>query len=124
MEEKPIYTDGDGNYFSGDTDNEKKSTNNSINSSYVTYYNAVKNSYDVVDMGSIISGDKKEIVTENDKIYTSNYLMRFYMKESTYHKVKNNINVVYLLLIVLFSVFVALILWFKNAKDLKVKGER
>ena len=124
LEEKPIYTDGDGNYFSGDTDNEKKSTNNSINSSYVTYYNAVKNSYDVVDMGSIISGDKKEIVTENDKIYTSNYLMRFYMKESTYHKVKNNINVVYLLLIVLFSVFVALILWFKNAKDLKVKGER
>ena len=124
LEEKPIYVDGDGNYFFGDTDNEKKSTNNFINSSYVTYYNAVKNSYDVVDMGSIISGDKKEIVTENDKIYTSNYLMRFYMKESTYHKVKNNINIVYLLLIVLFSVFVALILWFKNAKDLKVKGER
>lgn len=123
LEEKPLYSDGEGNYFSGDVDNNQKTTT-SLGSQYVTYYNAIKNSYDVVDMGNVISGREDEVISENDKIYTSSNLMRFYMKESTYQKVKKNINIVYLLLLILFGVFIALFLWFKNAKDLKSERKK
>ncbi len=122
LEETPLYGDGDGNYFTGDSNDTSKTNSYQLATKYATYYNAVKNSYDVVDIGEVVLGDQKEAVTENDKIYTSNDLMRFYMQETSYQKVKSNINIVYLLLIVLFSVLIALFLWFKNAKDLKIEG--
>ena len=119
LEDKPISDDGKGNYVFGDSTNDKKSEKYQLKSNYSTYYNAVKNSYDVLDVSEIVLGDEKDVVSENDKIYSSNELVRFYMRNSIIDSRTDHIDIVILLGIILFSVIITLGLWFKNAKDLQ-----
>ena len=121
LEDKPISDDGKGNYVSGDSTTDKKSEKYQLKSNYSTYYNAVKNSYDVLDVSDIVLGDETDVITENDKIYSSNDLVSFYMRDSIMDSSTNNIDIIVLLEIVLLSVIITLGLWFKNARDLQKK---
>ena len=74
-------------------------------------------------MSDIILGDEKDIVSENDKIYSSNELVSLYMKKSAFDKTEDSVSIIVLFSIVFVSIIITLGLWFKNAKDLKVKEE-
>ena len=120
LEENPISDDGRGNYILDDKNSSNKSFG-SLKSNYVTYYNTVKNSYDVVNISDIVSGDNSDVISENDKIYTSTDLISFYMQDGIYSKNKSPISIILLLSFVLLSLMVALYFWFINARKLKVE---
>ena len=123
LEKKPIVEDGRGNYIFEDSSTDKPTSKYQLSSNYTTYYNASKNSYDVINMSDIILGDEKDIVSENDKIYSSNELVSLYMKKSAFDKTEDSVSIIVLFSIVFVSIIITLGLWFKNAKDLKVKEE-
>lgn len=118
LNEKPISVDSKGKYDISD----KESKDNEYGN-YITYYNAVKKSYDVINANEIVYDDEvvEEVKSENDKIYSSPELINFYMHENSIRDTFNDINLVALFSILLFSVIITLVLWFKNAKDLKVE---
>lgn len=119
LEKNPIIQDGNGDYLLGEKSSKGEDTEGKyqLASNYVSYYNAVRGDYEVVNLGSVVLGDEDEVITENNKIYTSNDLVEFYMKESVIDKASHNVSIVVLLGIVLFSVLVALGMAFKNEKD-------
>lgn len=119
LEKNPIIQDGNGDYLLGEKSSKGEETEGKyqLASNYVSYYNAVRGDYEVVNLGSVVLGDEDEVITENNKIYTSNDLVEFYMKESVIDKASHNVSIVVLLGIVLFSVLVALGMAFKNEKD-------
>ena len=92
----------------------------SITREYITYYNPVRDDYDVVDVESIFEGDDDEVVTENNKIFTSNTLVEYYMKPSIFEEVLGNINALYIFGGILVAILTALGLFMRNAKLLRV----
>ena len=92
-----------------------------VSSPYITYYNAVKNDYDIINTEELLSVNDDELITENDKIYSSSDYVNFYMKDSVSIKSSDRINIVILLSIVFIGVIITLGLWFINNRDLKKK---
>ena len=124
LEKSPISEDESGNYVN-DNDNSSKNDTVIINNmpNYVTYYNAVTKKYDVINVVNIIE-DGKDVVSENDKIYTSAPLVAYYMQESIFEQVFGNVNVLVIFGIILIGIVLAMILWYKNIKVLKVNEEK
>lgn len=116
----------DGNYSISEDDSEDTTTP-SVNKdkNYITYYNTIRNDYDVVDVSSLVNSedytinDSSDVITENNKIYTSNSLVEYYMKESIFTEVFKNINGLYIFGLLLVGIFIALGLWIKNARSLR-----
>ena len=129
LKETPIDTDPDGKYVLRDEETKEQIKKNgqtsgggSITREYITYYNPVRDDYEVVDMESIFEGED-EVVTENNKIYTSNALVEYYMKESIFEEVLGNINGLYILGGILVAILGALGLFARNAKLLRISEE-
>ena len=127
LEKSPITIDAKGNYVvsdsvSGNDDNRDEIKNDKF-SSYVTYYNAVTDRFDVLDVSQFIIDDNENFVTENDKIYTSANLVDYYMNESIFEKVFGNINVIVIFVLILLGIIIAMVLWFMNIRKLKMSEE-
>jgi hypothetical protein len=84
-----------------------------------------KDNYDVIDIGSLLDNKDfsitktEDIVTENNKIYTSNALVEYYMKESIFEKVFKNVNGLYIFAVLFAGLLVALGIGVRNTKLLK-----
>ena len=116
----------DGNYsISDDIEEDTTTPSATKDKNYVTYYNPVRENYDVVDVSSLVDSedhtinDSSDVITENNKIYTSNSLVEYYMKESIFTEVFKNINGLYIFGLLLVGIFIALGLWIKNARSLR-----
>lgn len=127
LEQNPIVESDNGEYApfnknegSSDKDNNK----NDRKANYITYYNAVTEDYDVIDVTDIIEEGKTKVVTENDKIYTSPELVSYYMTESIFQKVFGNTNGLVIFITILVGIVLAMGLWIINIKLLKVSEER
>ncbi len=127
LKETPIDRDSNGNYVMRDEETKEQikrsgevSGGGSITREYITYYNPVRDDYDVVDVESIFEGDDDEVVTENNKIFTSNTLVEYYMKPSIFEEVLGNINALYIFGGILVAILTALGLFMRNAKLLRV----
>ncbi|MDO4996174.1 MAG: glycine rich domain-containing protein [Bacilli bacterium] len=132
LNNKPIEKNSEGKYKvsediiegDGKTPNINKYTNN-----YVTYYNPVRDNYDVIDVGSLLDNKDysitktEDIITENNKIYTSNALIEYYMKESIFDKVFKNVNGLYIFAVLFAGLLVALGIGVRNTKLLKAVEE-
>lgn len=120
LEDKPIINEDD-NYTTSDG----SSGVISKEKNYISYYNASTNKFDIVDLNSIVNSndDKEEVVTENNKIYTSQKLVSYYMHESVFDRIFGNVNVLVLFGLILFGIIVSLILWIRNIKTLKMSEE-
>ncbi len=129
LKETPIDVNDNGRYVMRDEETKeyirKNGSNNtgSITKEYITYYNPVRDDYDVVDVNSILGDDMDEVVTENNKIYTSNTLVEYYMKESIFEEVLGNINALYIFGGILVAILGALGLFLRNAKLLRISEE-
>ena len=86
---------------------------------YVTYYNATKDSYDVINVDEVLNSTKSEVVSENDKIYTSNEFVNLYMRKSILERVFGDTNAIVIFIIILLGIFGSLGLWFRSIKKLK-----
>ena len=131
LKETPIDTDSNGKYVMRDEETKEQikrsgevSGGGSITREYITYYNPVRDDYDVVDIESILEGDEEDVVTENNKIYTSNALVEYYMKPSIFEEVLGNVNALYIFGGILIAIITALGLFLRNAKLLKVSDEK
>ena len=129
LKETPIDVNGNGKYVMRDEETKeqiKKSGSNNtgtITKEYITYYNPVREDYDIVDIDSILGDNMDEVVTENNKIYTSNTLVEYYMKESIFEEVLGNINGLYIFGGILVAIIGALGLFIRNAKLLRINEE-
>ncbi len=124
----PIQATSNGSFTMANEDNiDSDDILSSIKKSknYVTYYNSVRDDYDVLDISSLISDtdntikDSENIVTENNKIYTSNNLVQFYMKKSAIKEVLENINGLYIFGALFIGLLGALWLGSRYTKKLK-----
>lgn len=126
LEEDPLVRNEAGHYVST-SDTESKGNSSSVvdfSSNYVTYYNAVTQKYDVLDVSNIIENGSKQVLAENDKIYTSVDLIQYYMQESVFEIVFRNIPVVAIFITILIGIILAMILWIRNIKLLKMYEEK
>lgn len=127
LEQNPIVTSDNGEYTpfnKTETPSDKGNNKNNKTPNYITYYNAVTEDYDVIDVTDIIEEGKEKVITENDKIYTSPELVSFYMNESIFDKVFGNINGIVIFVTILIGIVLAMGLWLINIKLLKVSEER
>ena len=129
LNNKPIEKNSEGKYKVSEEEltegDGKVPTINRITNNYVTYYNPVRDNYDVIDIGSLLDNKDfsitktEDIVTENNKIYTSNALVEYYMKESIFEKVFKNVNGLYIFAVLFAGLLVALGIGVRNTKLLK-----
>ena len=133
LNNKPIEKNSEGKYKVseeeiGESDG-KTPTINKFTNNYVTYYNPVRDNYDVIDVGSLLDNKDysitktEDIITENNKIYTSNALVEYYMKESIFDKVFKNVNGLYVFAVLFAGLLVALGIGVRNTKLLKAVEE-
>ena len=124
LEKDPILTTVKGEYITQSNNDEKDKNNNStvvqkFDKNYVTYYNATKDSYDVINVDEVLNSTKSEVVSENDKIYTSNEFVNLYMRKSILERVFGDTNAIVIFIIILLGIFGSLGLWFRSIKKLK-----
>lgn len=129
LKDNPIELNSEGIYKVSEgelSSHETKSPNlNRVENNYITYYNPVRNNYDVINVGSLLDtkdysiSKTEDIVTENNKIYTSNALIEYYMKESIFEKVFKNVNGLYIFAILFAGVVIALGIGARNTRLLK-----
>ena len=126
LKDNPIESNGSGGYTKVEIDEAEDTSTPSpeVDRNYVTYYNYVRDDYDVLDVSQLLNTEDtisidEDVITENNKIYTSNSLVQFYMKESIFTEVFKNINGLYIFGTLLFGILTALGLWLRNAKLLR-----
>lgn len=129
LNNKPIEKNSEGKYKVSEEEvtegDGKTPTVNRVTNNYVTYYNPVRDNYDVIDVGGLLDNNNysitksEDIVTENNKIYTSNALVEYYMKESIFEKVFKNVNGLYIFAVLFAGLLVALGIGVRNTKLLK-----
>ena len=124
LEKDPILTTLKGEYITQSNNDEKDKNNNStvvqkFDKNYVTYYNATKDSYDVINVDEVLNSTKSEVVSENDKIYTSNEFVNLYMRKSILERVFGDTSAVVIFIVILLGIFGSLGLWFRSIKKLK-----
>lgn len=124
LEKNPILTTMTGEYITESTNKENSDKGNNVavqefDKNYVTYYNATKGSYDVINVEEVIKSNNSNVVSENDKIYTSNDFVDLYMQKSVLEKIFGNVNAVIIFVIILVGIFGALGLWFRSIRKLK-----
>lgn len=124
LEKDPILTTVKGEYITQSNNEENDKNNNStvvqkFDNNYVTYYNATKDSYDVINVDEVLNSTKSEVVSENDKIYTSNDFVNLYMRKSILERVFGDTNAVIIFIVILIGIFGSLGLWFRSIKKLK-----
>lgn len=124
LEKDPILTTLKGEYITQSNNDEKDKNNNStvvqkFDKNYVTYYNATKDSYDVINVDEVLNSTKSEVVSENDKIYTSNEFVSLYMRKSILERVFGDTSAVVIFIVILLGIFGSLGLWFRSIKKLK-----
>lgn len=125
----PIELNSEGSYKVSEVDDEDKGDNkpnvNRISNNYITYYNSVRNNYDILDVGGLLDTKdysitkSEDIVTENNKIYTSNALVEYYMNESIFEKIFKNINGLYIFAVLAAGIMISLGIGAKNTKLLR-----
>lgn len=130
LSDNPIEVDSNGSFGLVDsTDNEEISEIKKKSKNYVTYYNSVRDDYDILDVSSILNeedstiNDSSDIITEKNKIYTSNALVEYYMKKSLFAEVFENINGLYIFGILFGALLTALFIGSRNTKRLKSTEE-
>lgn len=80
---------------------------------YVTYYNAISNNYEVLDVTKLI--EDKDQTSETDKINGNPDLINFYMTNSG-SSITTSINILYIFGLIVLGIGVFLVLWLVNVK--------
>lgn len=129
LKDNPIELNSEGTYKVSEGDDElsedKTPNINIFSNNYITYYNSVRNDYDVLDVGSLLDSKDysvtkgEDIVTEKNKIYTSNALVEYYMNESIFEKLFRNLNGLYIFAVLAAGIIIALGIGAKNTKLLR-----
>lgn len=122
LEDKPIVSTKDGFVVSDSVEISKEDKKKTTN--YVSYYNATKKNYDIIDTSSLVDKtNHDEVISEVDKIYTSNDLVQTYMNRSIGVKVHNHINAILVFGLLLFAILLAIFMGFRNTKLLRMSEE-
>jgi hypothetical protein len=119
-----IVKDNSGRYVlednkegSNSKDNPENSNDNNNNKStktnYITFYNNISNSYEVIDVNKVL--EENDPVSETDKINGTPDLISFF---NTNKDTKSNVsvNILYIFGFIVFGIAIFLIIWLKNVK--------
>ncbi len=124
LEKKPLIKNNNGTYDYQASDSSQSGAGTRYND-YVTYYNAITNKYDVLNIATLKEDSKDDVVvSENNKIYSSYDLVDYYMNESVFEKVFKNVNFIVIFVAIVIGIVLALVLWLRNNKLLNVREDR
>ena len=124
LEKNPILTTVRGEYITQSSNEENDKNNSStvvqkFDKNYVTYYNATKDSYDVINIDEVLNSSKSNVITENDKIYSSSEFVDLYMRKSILEKVFGDTSAIVIFVTILLGIFGSLGFWLRNIRKLK-----